>query len=75
MYKVFPHGEEIVFNDAHFLKLIKERESIVIICRSNNQKKRRKSVKKEKTMKQIILELDGDELDAYLKEQGFSLNK
>lgn len=71
----YPHPLNKKYDDAHFLSLIRERENTIAICKIHNIKKRRQSGKKEKTMKQMIMELDGDELDTYLREQGFSLNK
>ena len=67
--------QQIVFTDDYILSLIKDRERIIALCKLNNIKKRRTVNKKRKSMKEMIMSLEGEELDAYLKDQGFTLNK
>jgi len=78
MSQMYPLSDDVtfIFTDAYFEKLILERESIVAICHHNNQQKRKvgNKKKKEKSLKQMIASLDGEELDNYLKEQGFTVN-
>jgi len=77
MQELFPYRKSPLFDEEYYLKLRKERELIITQCTINNQKRRanKKTIKKkEMTLHEKILSLKGEELKAFLIEQGFKLS-
>ena len=76
MQELFPKRKIPLYDKEYYLKLIKNREQIVVICQLNNQKRRAigNKKKKEMTLNEKIVSLKGDELKEFLLKQGFKLN-